>query len=181
LASGLSAAGLPRQYISCRRRRDKRTATRLKKRPGRCRFDGLSIVVGAAAAFFGRPRSTRMERRRGMPDFILLLRRPAGPLPAFTAQQLAALTSDYRGWGVRMRAEGRLKAGEKLTGDAGRVLTAEAGRVMVTDGPYAESKELLAGFYIIAAKDYGEASRIAEGCPHLKYGGYIELRQIDVV
>ena len=56
-----------------------------------------------------------------------------------------------------------------------------AGRSVVTDGPYAESKELLGGFYLIAAADYGEACRIAESCPHLKYGGGIEIRQIDLI
>jgi hypothetical protein len=118
-----------------------------------------------------------IERRRAMPDFILLLRRPTGPMPALAPAEAAAMTRDYTGW----RAEGRRKAGEKLTNDAGRLLTAAAGRVIVTDGPYAESKELLGGFYIIAAQDYAEACRIAESCPHLKYGGHIEIRQIDVL
>jgi hypothetical protein len=116
-----------------------------------------------------------------MPDFILLLRRPGGPPPAGSPQQLAAVTRDYIDWGARMRAEGRLKAGEKLTNDGGRVLRSKAGRIVTTDGPYAESKELLAGFYLIAATDYGEAGEIAESCPHLKYGGNIEIRQIDTV
>jgi hypothetical protein len=112
-----------------------------------------------------------------MPDFILLLHRPAGPASALSAQQIAAMTGDYVAW----RAEGRLKAGEKLTNDGGKVLLSEAGRIVVTDGPFAESKELLGGFYLIAAEDYDEACRIARSCPHLKYGGRIELRQIDVV
>jgi hypothetical protein len=112
-----------------------------------------------------------------VPDFILLLRRPAGPLPALSPDEAAAMTKDYVGW----RAEGRLKAGEKLAPNTGRVLTPENDRIVVTDGPYAESKELLGGFYVIAAKDYDEACRVAESCPHLKYGGNIEIRQIDVV
>jgi len=116
-----------------------------------------------------------------MPDFILLLHRQVGPRPAFSPEEIAAVTRDYLGWGERQRAEGHLKAGEKLGDDPGRILSAEAGRVVVTDGPYAESKELLAGFYLIAAPDYDAACRIAETCPHLKYGGRIEIRRIDVV
>jgi hypothetical protein len=112
-----------------------------------------------------------------MPDFILLLHRPAGPPPTISAEAAAAMTKDYTGW----RAEGRRKAGEKLTNDAGRVMRAAGGRPIVTDGPYVESKELLGGFYMITAADYVEACRIAENCPHLKYGGGIEVRQIDVV
>jgi hypothetical protein len=116
-----------------------------------------------------------------MPDFILLLHRPAAAPPAFPPEQLAAITKDYMGWNERMRAEGRVKAGEKLTNDRGRIMRANAGRVTVTDGPYAESKEVLGGFFVIAARDYDEACRIAETCPHFKYGGSIEVRQIDVL
>lgn len=114
-----------------------------------------------------------------MPDFVLLLHRPVGAPPAFPPEQAAAVTREYIGWGDRLRAEGRLKAGEKLTLDAGRVLRAAGGRVMTTDGPFAESKELLGGFFLIAAEDYNEACRLAESCPHFKYGGSIEVRQID--
>jgi hypothetical protein len=114
-----------------------------------------------------------------MPDFILLLHRPAGPLPTLPPQQAAAVTKEYIGWGDRLRSEGRLKAGEKLTDDPGRLMRAAGGRIMVTDGPYAESKELLGGFFLITAGDYKEACQIAESCPHFKYGGAIEVRQID--
>ena len=70
-----------------------------------------------------------------MPDFILLLHRPAGPPPTLPPQQAAAVTREYVGWGDRLRSEGRLKAGEKLTFDAGRAMRAAGGRIMVTDGP----------------------------------------------
>jgi hypothetical protein len=183
LARGLSATGLPQHYIGCRRRRHKLGAecSALQTRKidfNDCRSVDRSIVVlRGGGDFAGRPLSATVERRRAMPDFILLLRRQPGPPPAVSAEEAAAMTSDYTGW----RAEGRRKGGEKLTGDAGRVLSAANGRVTVTDGPYAESKELLGGFYVIAARDYDEACRIAESCPHLKYGGYIEIRQIDSV
>jgi len=114
-----------------------------------------------------------------MSDFILLLHQPAGPPPALPPEQIAAITREYMGWGDRLRAEGRLKAGEKLTNDAGRAMHSAGGRIMVTDGPYAESKELLGGFFVIAARDYDEACRICESCPHFKYGGSVEVRQID--
>ena len=114
-----------------------------------------------------------------MPDFILLLHRLPSAPPAPDA--MAAIVKEYGGWAERLRGEGRLKGGQKLTNDAGRSMrTAAGGRVVVTDGPYAESKELLGGFFVVAAKDYDEACRVAESCPHLGYGGRIEVRQIDV-
>ena len=113
-----------------------------------------------------------------MPNFILLLHRPAGAPPALSPEQMSAMTKDYMDWNDRLRAEGRIKAGERLTNDAGRVMRSTGGRIMVTDGPFAESKELLGGFFVIAAKDYDEACRTAETCPHFKYGGSIDVRQI---
>ena len=115
-----------------------------------------------------------------MPDFILLLHQlPGPPVPP---EAMATAVKEYGGWGERLRGEGRLKAGQKLTNDAGRNMrNAAGGRVVVTDGPYAESKELLGGFFVVTAKDYDEACQVAESCPHLRYGGRIEIRQINVV
>jgi hypothetical protein len=115
-----------------------------------------------------------------MSDFVLLLHRLPGPPPL--PEAMATMIKDYGGWADRLRGEGRLKGGQKLTNDAGRVMrSGGGGRVVVTDGPYAESKELLGGFFVVTAKDYDEACRLAESCPHLRYGGRIEIRQIDVV
>lgn len=49
---------------------------------------------------------------------------------------------------------------------------------VVTDGPYIESKELVGGYYLIAAKDLEEATEISKGCPVLQYGGGIEVRPV---
>ena len=50
----------------------------------------------------------------------------------------------------------------------------------MTDGPFAESKEVLGGFFIIAAASYDEAVEIAKTSPHVKYGASTHVRQIDV-
>jgi len=56
------------------------------------------------------------------------------------------------------------------------------GQVQLYDGPFAETKELLAGFYLVDAKDLNEAIQIASGIPPAKHGS-IEVRpvrQLDV-
>jgi len=114
-----------------------------------------------------------------MPNYMLLLyQTPNRPRPS-SPDEIMAITKSYMSWADRMRAEGRLKGGEKLTFDAGRVMRPKNGRVTVTDGPYAETKELIGGYFAISAKDYEEACKIAETCPHLGYGGNIEVRQVD--
>jgi hypothetical protein len=56
------------------------------------------------------------------------------------------------------------------------------GQVQLYDGPFAETKELLAGFYLVDAKDLNEAIRIGSGIPTAKFGS-IEVRpvrQLDI-
>ena len=114
-----------------------------------------------------------------MPNYLLLLHgNPGRPRPS-SPDEVTARIKEYMAWTDRIRAEGRHKAGEKLTNDPGKAIRAGSGRAAITDGPYAESKEVVGGFYIIAAGDYEEACRVAETCPHLKFGGGIEVRQID--
>ena len=48
----------------------------------------------------------------------------------------------------------------------------------MTDGPYTESKEIVGGFFTVVAADYDEACSLAADCPHLTYGGRIEVRMV---
>jgi hypothetical protein len=49
----------------------------------------------------------------------------------------------------------------------------------VTDGPFAESKEVLGGYFTINAASYDEAVTIARTCPHIVYGCATHVRRID--
>jgi hypothetical protein len=114
-----------------------------------------------------------------MPSFMMLLHRPVERRPMADPESVARVTREYMDWADRTRAAGRLKAGSKLTDDAGRILRTESGRVATTDGPFIESKEIVGGYFLITAADYTEACRVAAECPHLKYGSYIEVRQVE--
>ena len=50
---------------------------------------------------------------------------------------------------------------------------------LVVDGPYVETKEAVVGFYLVEADDYDAATKLAEGCPCVEYGGTVELRECD--
>ena len=115
-----------------------------------------------------------------MASFLLLLHRSSDFKRVFAdPEQAMRITREYMDWADRMRAEGRLKGGNRLTDDAGKILKANNGRAATTDGPYAESREVVGGFFMLAANDYTEACHIAETCPHLKYGAFIEVRQVQ--
>ncbi|UTF59891.1 YciI family protein [Gilvimarinus sp. DA14] len=73
---------------------------------------------------------------------------------------------------------GHLVAGEALQSvNSATTVRVRGGEVHITDGPFAETKEQLAGFYMIEAKDLNEALRIAQGIPPARVGS-IEVRPV---
>lgn len=77
-----------------------------------------------------------------------------------------------------LRQEGRLIACERLQPvRSATTVRAADGKVSVTDGPFAETKEQLAGFYMIEARDLNEAIRIASHIPPGRFG-CIEVRPV---
>ena len=54
-----------------------------------------------------------------------------------------------------------------------------AGRNMVIDGPFSESKEAIAGFFVLQTRSFDEALQIARECPGLDYGQTVEVREIS--
>ncbi len=115
-----------------------------------------------------------------MSSFMLLLHTASDRARQFPANtDFTQVTREYMAWADGMREKGYLKAGNKLTNDAGKILSGKNGRIATSDGPYAESKEIVGGFFIISARDYTEACRLAESCPHVKWGSYVEVRQVE--
>ena len=100
---------------------------------------------------------------------------------AQTEADYRAILRDFRDWGRTLEAEGRLLGGHKLTDEPGRALHSSGGAVAVMDGPFAETKELIGGLVVVEADDYDHAAELATSCPQLKYGGRIEIRQIDEI
>lgn len=73
---------------------------------------------------------------------------------------------------------GKLVAGEPLHPvETAMTVRVRNGALSVTDGPYAETKEMLAGFYLVDAKDLNEAIRIAAEIPPAQHGS-IEVRPV---
>lgn len=73
---------------------------------------------------------------------------------------------------------GRLVAAEPLHAvDTATTVRVRNGETLVTDGPFAETKELLAGFYLLDARDLNEALLLAAKIPPARYGS-IEVRPV---
>jgi len=85
---------------------------------------------------------------------------------------------DCVAYDTEIRESGHCLASEALEPvHAATTVRMRDGRLSVTDGPFAETKEQLAGFYMIEARDLNEAIRIASGIPPARVGS-IEVRPI---
>jgi len=78
-------------------------------------------------------------------------------------------------WVEKLRKEGRYIAGEPLQ-PSGKMVTGK--KKIVTDGPFAEGKEVVGGFFIIEAKDINEATELAKDCPDFIYDGAVQVRPV---
>ena len=116
-----------------------------------------------------------------MPNYMLLLHEQPTDFSQFSPNQIQAVIGEYVAWRKKIEAEGKFVAGEKLKDEGGKHLSGSNGEIRVTDGPFSEAKEVIGGFFTIAASNYDDAVEISKDCPHLKYGGRIELREIDAV
>jgi hypothetical protein len=110
-----------------------------------------------------------------MNEFVYLWRRPQRP--PRTPQQMQELMQKYQAWFKDMEVRGHLaQYGQPLEPKEGRVVRDKA--ASFSDGPYAETKDIVMGYSVIAAKDLDEAVALTKGHPIFDEGGVIEIRPL---
>ena len=114
-----------------------------------------------------------------MPKYMLLLHDDPTGWATMSPEGIQQAIEKYMAWGARLRDAGLLVGSNKLTDNPGLVVRGRNGDLRVTDGPFTEGKEVLGGYYTIQAQSYEEAVREVRDCPHLQYGGAIEIREIE--
>lgn len=112
-----------------------------------------------------------------MPKFILLLHDSGTFPPDISPDEIQAIIQRYVAWKERVQAR-RQMDGHKLTDGEGRVLRGPVGSPKVTDGPYAEAREVIGGLFIVDAASYEEVVELSKDCPHLDFGT-IEIREVQ--
>jgi hypothetical protein len=111
-----------------------------------------------------------------MEEYLILMRldlitKEAQPSP----EQLQVYMKMYHDWVSGIAAQNKFIGGKGLSTE-GKVIKSDN---VVTDGPYAEIKESLAGYILIRAKDFDDALSIAKDCPILKgEGNSVEVRKV---
>jgi hypothetical protein len=95
-----------------------------------------------------------------------------------TAAQQAAIYEEYGQFSQQIAQSGNLRAGHQLKSvTTASTVRVRDGKRVLTDGPFAETKEQLGGFYLVEAKDLDEAIAIAARIPSARSGS-IEVRPI---
>ena len=112
-----------------------------------------------------------------MTQFALMLRDDADKYADISPEEMQQIIGRYSAWADKMKELGKLAGGQKLIDGDGRVVRGNNGAMNVVDGPFAETKEILGGYFILEATDCDEILELIGDCPHLDFGP-IEVRQI---
>jgi hypothetical protein len=96
-------------------------------------------------------------------------------------EKMMEMVKKYMTWSEMLRQKGKLAGGEKLTAGGVRHIRFKDGKPVASDGPYAEAKDVVGGYFVIEVKDQAEAEAIAKDCPHVSLSptNWIELRPIE--
>ena len=98
--------------------------------------------------------------------------------PAPAAAEGQALVQGHGRFADALRAAGKMVVADRLRPDAdGARVRLKAGQPQVTDGPFAETKEVLGGYYLIECDTRDEALEWAKKVP-LREGGFVEVRPV---
>lgn len=108
-------------------------------------------------------------------DYMLLFRGTdwSKHLPPEQSQEVV---SDWVTWFEGLVQEGKCAGGHPLHAE-GWLVSGKNGHT-VTDGPFAESKEAIGGYFYLQVADLDEAIEIAKRCPGLEYGCVVEVRPV---
>ncbi len=91
-------------------------------------------------------------------------------------EQIQQIADNWMAWFNRLKDEGTVVSGAPLE-TQGRIVSGKGGRV-VSDGPFAESKETIGGYFLLNVPGLDEAVAIAQQCPGLPFGIRVEVRPI---
>jgi hypothetical protein len=110
-----------------------------------------------------------------MSDFTFLYR--GGHDTSVSLEQRQRHLQKWAAWFKELGANGHLKdIGHPLDPSTGIVV--KGMQKIVTDGPYAEAKDVIGGFSLITARDLAQAAELSKGCPIFEVGGSVEVRPV---
>lgn len=112
-----------------------------------------------------------------MNEFMMIFRTENMDNSAQTPEEMQAVMQIWQDWIGGIAAQGKFVSTNAL-GSKGKTVSTEG---VITDGPYAELKEIVGGYIIVKADNLDEAVKLSEGCPILSIpNGKVEVRDVMV-
>jgi hypothetical protein len=114
-------------------------------------------------------------------QYLLLIYTNEANMKNATQADMNTMMLEYREFTQAIVKSGHMKAGDALQPSAtATTVRVRDGKTLRTDGPFAETKEQLGGYYLVEAKDLDEATKLAAAIPGAKVGA-IEVRPVMVL
>jgi hypothetical protein len=110
-----------------------------------------------------------------MTEFAFLFR---GRDPSGPAELQQAVMEKWSAWMKSLHQRGVITNPGQPLHDDGMVVSGRD--KVVSDGPFAETKDLINGFIVVQAASLAEAAELAKGCPILEQGGRVEVRPVQL-
>jgi hypothetical protein len=111
-----------------------------------------------------------------MTQFTYLFR---GRDTSASPEQMQKTMEQWVAWFKDLGAKGHLKDPGHPLEHTGKVVKGK--QKTVTDGPYAETKDVVGGYILVEAKDLDQAVELSKGCPIFEVGGSVEVRPVQII
>lgn len=109
-----------------------------------------------------------------MSEFTFLFR---GRQTSASPEQMQQHMEKWLTWFNGLRSDGHISGQGHPLENTGAVI--RGSQKTVSDGPFAEAKDVIGGYFLIEAKDLEHAVELAKGCPIYEVGGSVEVRPIQ--
>ncbi|MBI3450923.1 MAG: hypothetical protein HY049_18660 [Acidobacteria bacterium] len=172
-------AWLEERVVSTLRGRGHLTAPRSSRWKSVAGAIAASIIVFIAGLGAGVRWSHGQAAAPSGSRFVLFLYEDAG-YDAPHDGEVTGRVAEYGRWAAAVRARGIGITGEKLKDD-GTLLAPDAADITVAAGVPMAGEGVIAGYFVVTARDAGEAVAVARDCPHLRHRGRVSVREIDPV
>jgi len=110
-----------------------------------------------------------------MEKFMYLFKGGMDNSQTASPEVMQAHMQKWNEWMQKLMKDGNMAGGDPLHPEGKKITGAKK---IVTDGPFAEAKEVVGGYLLVNANDLNQATEIAKGCPILEVDGSVEVRQV---
>jgi hypothetical protein len=100
------------------------------------------------------------------------------PMGSSSPADMQKQMEKWQSWMKGLAQKGHLKGGEPLE-EGGKVVRGKS--KTITDGPFAETKDVVGGYLLVSAENLDHAVELSKGCPILEVDGTVEVRQVHAM